>query len=452
MTIAGANILSMLAGSEVSSAYPQGVFNGSSGQAGFSSAFMEQLGLLQAGLINGQSAEFSALPSTEAENAQTTMQNFAALFGNSLPTAGKIDQQIDLDDTLQSLADVLQHLQALENGGQAGDEVLALSDDLKTEIAKLKQLLPEDDAAAMDNALAMASQIQAAPVATPEPVPAQAEVSDELLDGAGAEKLAAGVMSSSLKSEVVVTQDKVLPTSGDGGENQGGEFDQGFTAMLKQQDETPSGQDKNQQGLNFQDQASGGQVGKSTTDSGAETDKTLSAITNDIARMNTVVRSDNRVEVPAMTRHVNDPAWNQELGEKLVWMHKQAVPSAELRLNPEHLGPVLIKIDVHNDQASIAFTAQNQGVKDAIEAAIPKLREMLNGQQLNLADVNVSQQQSEQRQSPRDFFQAAGDQGRNPRAQADDELDEAMRESKNIADEIEAGRAIAGNGLLSLFA
>lgn len=445
MTIAGANILSMLAGSDVSSAYPQGVFNGSSGQTGFSSAFMEQLGLLQAGLSNGQNAEFSAL-SSSAENARTTMQNFAALFGNNLPTAGKIDQQIDLDDTLQSLADVLKHLEALESGAQAGDDVLALSDDLKTEIAKLKQMLPEDDVAGMENALAVASQIQAAPV----PV-AQADVPEDLLENAGGDNLAARLTSSNINAEVAATQDKALPTSGDDGENQGGEFGQGFAAMLKQKDETPSGQDKNQQGLNFQDQASGDQAGKST-ESSAEADKSLSAITNDIARMNTVVRNDNRVEVPAMTRHVNDPAWNQELGEKLVWMHKQALPSAELRLNPEHLGPVLIKIDVHNDQASIAFTAQNQGVKDAIEAAIPKLREMLNGQQLSLADVNVSQHQSEQRQSPRDFFQAAGDQGRNSGGQADDELDEAMRESKNIADEIEAGRAIAGNGLLSLFA
>lgn len=393
------------------------------------------------------------MSSTAADNARTTMQNFAALFGNTLPTAGKIDQQIDLDDTLQSLADVLKHLEALESGGQAGDEVLGLSDDLKAEIAKLKQMLPEDDAAGMENALAIASQIQAATVATPEPVVEQAGVSETLLDGADADKAAAvvGFGPSNAKSAAISAEDKLVPAVADDGESQGGEFEQGFAALLKQKDDTPSGQDKNQQGLNFQDQAAGDQAVKST-ESGAEADKTLSAIANDIARMNTVARSDSRVEVPAMTRHVNDPAWNQELGEKLVWMHKQAIPSAELRLNPEHLGPVLIKIDVHNDQASIAFTAQNQGVKDAIEAAIPKLREMLNGQQLNLADVNVSQHQSDQRQSPRDFFQAAGDQGRNPRAQADDELDEAMRESKNIADEIEAGRAIAGNGLLSLFA
>jgi flagellar hook-length control protein FliK len=100
----------------------------------------------------------------------------------------------------------------------------------------------------------------------------------------------------------------------------------------------------------------------------------------------------------------------------------------------------------------VAFTTQHQVVKDAIEAAIPKLKEMLQGQQLNLADVNVSQQQSEQRQSTQDFFQMASDQGRKNPNDADVAETGAVNQSQSIVDEIEAGRAIASNGLLSLFA
>ncbi|MCK9609170.1 MAG: flagellar hook-length control protein FliK [Methylomonas sp.] len=171
--------------------------------------------------------------------------------------------------------------------------------------------------------------------------------------------------------------------------------------------------------------------------------------------MNSAVRSESATPLPtnqpAMQKPFGDSAWQQELGDKLIWMHKQDMPSVQLRLNPEHLGPILVKIDVNHDQASVAFTAQHLAVKEAIEAAIPKLREMLSGQQLNLADVNVSQQQSDQRQSGQNFFQMAGE--RTQRRGVDGEpLDGAVNESQNIVDEIEAGRAIAANGLLSLFA
>jgi len=63
-----------------------------------------------------------------------------------------------------------------------------------------------------------------------------------------------------------------------------------------------------------------------------------------------------------------------------------------LRLNPGYLDPVTIKIDVTQDQASVAFTAQHAAVKEAIDAALPKLREMFSTQQLNLAEVSVSQE------------------------------------------------------------
>ena len=183
---------------------------------------------------------------------------------------------------------------------------------------------------------------------------------------------------------------------------------------------------------------------------------TPAGVAGDIARMSSAVRSESAPTIPAnqptMQKHFGDPGWQQELGDKLIWMNKQSMPSVELRLNPEHLGPVFIKIDVSQDQATVAFTAQHLAVKEAIEAAIPKLREMLGGQQLNLVDVNVSQQQSEQRQSTREFFQMAGEQNQRRSFDAEAQANGAVNEAQNIVDEIEAGRAIASNGLLSLFA
>ncbi|HUL12063.1 MAG TPA: flagellar hook-length control protein FliK [Methylococcaceae bacterium] len=96
--------------------------------------------------------------------------------------------------------------------------------------------------------------------------------------------------------------------------------------------------------------------------------------------------------VPPMDIPVGQPGWSQELGERVLWMSGKGLQAAELRLHPAHLGPLEVRIDLDRDQASVQFVSQHAAVRETIEAAIPKLREMLGAQQLNLTEVSVSQQ------------------------------------------------------------
>ena len=183
-------------------------------------------------------------------------------------------------------------------------------------------------------------------------------------------------------------------------------------------------------------------------------DKGALKFVTDFSALNKSNVIENKAEIPPMTKHFAHPEWNKEIGERVVWMHKQAIPSAELRLNPKHLGPITIKVDVNQDQVSVAFTAQHAAVKEAIDAAMPKLREMFSAQQLNLAEVNVSQENLDQRQS-RGFAQMGSEQGKGGRENNDAEKNGQKDHTKTameIVDEIEAGRAIASNGVLSIFA
>ncbi len=94
------------------------------------------------------------------------------------------------------------------------------------------------------------------------------------------------------------------------------------------------------------------------------------------------------------------PEWADELGERLLWMQQKSVQMAELRLNPAHLGPMEVKIQVNQDQTLLHFSAQHAPVREAIDAALPRLREMFNAQELTLTHVEVSSQNlSDQRQS-----------------------------------------------------
>jgi flagellar hook-length control protein FliK len=110
---------------------------------------------------------------------------------------------------------------------------------------------------------------------------------------------------------------------------------------------------------------------------------------------------DARVEITTIARPISHPNWGKDLGEQIIWMNNKDLSAAEIRLNPEHLGPISVRIDVNKEQqASIMFTAQHLEVKEAIEASIPKLREMLVNQQLNLVNVNISQNSAQDQGKP----------------------------------------------------
>jgi len=94
-----------------------------------------------------------------------------------------------------------------------------------------------------------------------------------------------------------------------------------------------------------------------------------------------------RLQVP-----VGQPGWGRAVGEQLVWFVSQNIRSASLRLNPQHLGPLELQLHMDGDKASVAFASQHASVRDALEAALPRLRDMFTEQGLNLVNVNISQQ------------------------------------------------------------
>jgi len=104
--------------------------------------------------------------------------------------------------------------------------------------------------------------------------------------------------------------------------------------------------------------------------------------------------------LPAISVSPDNPQWNAQVGERINWMVNNAVQRAEIRLDPPELGNLDIRLNVAKDnQASILIHVSNATAKDAIESSIPRLREMFEQQGLDLANVDVSQQDLTQQQS-----------------------------------------------------
>ncbi len=67
---------------------------------------------------------------------------------------------------------------------------------------------------------------------------------------------------------------------------------------------------------------------------------------------------------------------------------------AEIRLDPPEMGSMQIRIRSDAEQAHINFVVQNQQAKEALEQSMPRLREMLAQQGLELGESTISYGQS----------------------------------------------------------
>ncbi|OIR08455.1 flagellar hook-length control protein [mine drainage metagenome] len=98
---------------------------------------------------------------------------------------------------------------------------------------------------------------------------------------------------------------------------------------------------------------------------------------------------------------VTQDKWSDEFSQKITWLASSSKDqTAELHLNPPQLGPLDVVIKVSGDQATALFTSPHAAVRDAIEQAMPKLREMMADNGIMLGNATVSDQ------TPRDQGQS----------------------------------------------
>ena len=97
-----------------------------------------------------------------------------------------------------------------------------------------------------------------------------------------------------------------------------------------------------------------------------------------------------------LQHHVGTQAWADELGSRLTLMTDKGQHTASIRLSPEHLGPLEIRIAMRDDQASVWFGAAHADTRAAIEHALPRLRELFAEQGMSLADAGVSREPPQQ--------------------------------------------------------
>jgi len=105
---------------------------------------------------------------------------------------------------------------------------------------------------------------------------------------------------------------------------------------------------------------------------------------------------------------IGSPGWGDALGQKVVWMAGQQQQVAELHLNPPHLGPMEVRLTINNDQVTALFVSHQPAVREAIEAAMPRLREMFADNGMMLGNAMVSSDSLPQQQASGQDGQSSG--------------------------------------------
>jgi flagellar hook-length control protein FliK len=125
-----------------------------------------------------------------------------------------------------------------------------------------------------------------------------------------------------------------------------------------------------------------------------------------------VAQAAGAVAADKIPARVGTPGWDHQVGQKIVWMVAGKEQSAALTLNPPDMGPLQVVLNVTNDQASVTFSSAQPEVRQALESAMPKLREMMSESGIELGNATVNAGMPDQRQAQGEQQRTGNGQGR----------------------------------------
>jgi len=97
---------------------------------------------------------------------------------------------------------------------------------------------------------------------------------------------------------------------------------------------------------------------------------------------------------PAPDLHADN--FPDAIGTHIQWLAEHKIGHAHLQLTPQDLGPLEVRLKLDGDQLQAHFTSAEPDVRQAMEHALPRLRELLGEHGLNLGQADIGRQPSPQ--------------------------------------------------------
>lgn len=104
----------------------------------------------------------------------------------------------------------------------------------------------------------------------------------------------------------------------------------------------------------------------------------------------TPVRADGLLPpLPGQALPPGADPFTDGVASRMAWMAGQKIGRAEIRLSPAELGTIDIRLELDGKQVRAEFGSAHADVRAALEAGMQRLRDMLAGQGLHLAQADV---------------------------------------------------------------
>ncbi|WP_411852802.1 flagellar hook-length control protein FliK [Stenotrophomonas sp. LGBM10] len=103
---------------------------------------------------------------------------------------------------------------------------------------------------------------------------------------------------------------------------------------------------------------------------------------------------------PTATPHLGGDDFEDAISARVGWLADQKIGHAHIKITPNDLGPIEVRLHLDGDKVHAAFTSAHADVRHALETSLPRLREMLNEQGFQLGNADVGQQQTAQDGKP----------------------------------------------------
>lgn len=100
----------------------------------------------------------------------------------------------------------------------------------------------------------------------------------------------------------------------------------------------------------------------------------------------------NAMEAPSADLHGGH--FDEDIGDAVRWMADQKIGHAHIKVTPNDLGTVEIRLRLEGDRVHADFTSAQAEVRQALENGLPRLRDMLGQHGFQLAHADVGQQQA----------------------------------------------------------
>ena len=87
---------------------------------------------------------------------------------------------------------------------------------------------------------------------------------------------------------------------------------------------------------------------------------------------------------------VDYSTWSKDFGAHVIRLAIDGQTSAEIHLNPPELGPISVSIEMNGRDAALQFAVTHQSTQQALQSALPTLRDMFAAESLTLSSATLS--------------------------------------------------------------